>query len=326
MTHRDLKVSNLLLLDGSWRVSDFGLARFPDSGALTRINAFVGANHYIAPELFIEAGSSPGPVDVFALAKTLWTVATGLPAPVPGRRDHRFTATRISSYGHDESESRALEVLLAASTDANALNRPTMREFADELSAWLLPSARLVGPPADNALVRRARVLLDPHTEAVLAQVSKTNRLQKFAQEADEMLREHVGSRLAKYGLLAGDAIQKLEKVLPIPASWRKDNGVFVAAAAIAGMTPQLRDGTYLYANLMLDIRLAAERDKTRMTAVAHIRDNKGYVETVWFESEEMRTDSTIEARTRDRFLALLVDAVPQVVTRLLDRLDSLDL
>jgi serine/threonine protein kinase len=82
--HRDVKPSNVLLDEaGDAVLTDFGLARAPDSTQLTREGQVVGSLHYLAPEL-IEGGPATPAADIYALGCLLYECLAGSP-PFAGR-------------------------------------------------------------------------------------------------------------------------------------------------------------------------------------------------------------------------------------------------
>ena len=84
IVHRDIKPSNVLLdSEGVAALSDFGLARSPDSTRLTAEGQIVGTPHYLAPEL-IEGREATVASDVYALGCVLYECLSGSP-PFAGR-------------------------------------------------------------------------------------------------------------------------------------------------------------------------------------------------------------------------------------------------
>jgi serine/threonine protein kinase len=73
--HRDIKPSNLMLdARGTVWVTDFGLAKSDDAGALTQTGDVVGTLRYMAPDRF--DGWSDPRSDVYSLGATLYELLT----------------------------------------------------------------------------------------------------------------------------------------------------------------------------------------------------------------------------------------------------------
>ena len=91
--HRDVKPENVMLSPTGAKLTDFGIARVPDS-KLTRAGAVLGTPAYSAPEAL--ASSEFGPLsDQFSLAATLYEALTGTRA-FPGD-DAVAVASRVAT-------------------------------------------------------------------------------------------------------------------------------------------------------------------------------------------------------------------------------------
>lgn len=154
--HRDVKPANVLIERDTGRVAltDFGIARTPDSATISETGAFVGSPEYTAPERMSGRGAGP--------ASDLWSLGALLCAAVHG--ESPFRRDSIGAIVHavaiDEiSPPEALGPLLPVVT--RLLDRDPDRRMgaaeAERLLAALAatgepphPSAEAVEPPPDR--------------------------------------------------------------------------------------------------------------------------------------------------------------------------------
>lgn len=140
ISHRDIKPENLFFYQKRWTVGDFGLASFAGKKAVTAERGKLGPLFYLAPEMFNDVKKSDGKsADVYSLAKTLWKLATGEHFPLPGSYTPIHQAFRIGTYLPGQTGLASLDKLIAAATAFQPSDRPSMRQFAAELKAWLTP-------------------------------------------------------------------------------------------------------------------------------------------------------------------------------------------
>ena len=80
VVHRDLKPANVLLsLDGTPKITDFGLAKKLDESGQTQTGAIMGTPSYMAPEQAAGKKDIGPPADVYALGAILYECLTGRP-------------------------------------------------------------------------------------------------------------------------------------------------------------------------------------------------------------------------------------------------------
>lgn len=152
--HRDVKPENVILSRTGAKLTDFGIARVPDS-TLTGAGNILGTPAYSAPETIRASGFSPQS-DQFSLAATLYEALSGRRA-FPGD-DAVFVATLIAN---EEPQPIAMRCGLPLAVDAvlmRALSKRPEARFEDcetfgrALAEALAPEARLTLPTLPDAV------------------------------------------------------------------------------------------------------------------------------------------------------------------------------
>jgi serine/threonine protein kinase len=168
--HRDVKPENVMLSKHGTKLTDFGVARMPDS-TLTHAGAagsVLGTPAYSAPEALALGEFSPLS-DQFSLAVTLYESISGARA-FPGD-DALAIASRIAtepppplpvSFGADPRVVTRLDQVLARGMSKEPNKRyPSCRELGDALAEAIearltLEMSRVVDTPVPRSIVPRA--------------------------------------------------------------------------------------------------------------------------------------------------------------------------
>ncbi|MCI0461125.1 MAG: serine/threonine-protein kinase, partial [Gemmataceae bacterium] len=160
--HRDLKPGNVLLTeDGTYKVSDFGLARKVEEAGQTLSGAIVGTPSYMAPEQARGHSKEVGPaVDVYALGAILYECLTGRPpfkaaSPLDTllqvQRDEPVPPSQLQSRTPRDLETICLKCLLKEPGERYA----SARELAEDLARFRADQPILARPVGRLERARR---------------------------------------------------------------------------------------------------------------------------------------------------------------------------
>lgn len=150
ITHRDIKIENILMIDNSPKISDFGLANFPKQKRISKLNEKIGPAFTIAPEMKrISSSAEYKKADIYSLAKTIWVILTKNWLSFDGQYNSHSSIglnnyvdvkiNKMTEYDVTYYHSLViLEKLLSNATHNDPEKRPTIKEFKDQFEFWLV--------------------------------------------------------------------------------------------------------------------------------------------------------------------------------------------
>eukprot|EP00301_Raphidiophrys_heterophryoidea_P000291 c10141_g1_i1.p1 GENE.c10141_g1_i1~~c10141_g1_i1.p1 ORF type:complete len:965 (+),score=211.13 c10141_g1_i1:30-2924(+) len=155
ITHRDLKVENVLLdSHETVKICDFGAAKSLHTQAVTRqLTLNVGSYLFMAPELLQDNGQYTRQIDVFSFAIVMWCVCANKSIPYDHvSLAHWEIALQVKDQGlRPPRDSKIvgdrLWALMESCWDANPANRPSFANIETDLQSMFAepPSTVLLG-------------------------------------------------------------------------------------------------------------------------------------------------------------------------------------
>lgn len=138
IVHRDVKPSNIMVLKGGIaKITDFGIARLPNSAVKTMTGLILGSPRYMSPEQVI-GKSLDTRTDIFSLGVVLYEALTGM-APFDGDNVNAIMYATVNTTPpppstHNRAIPAMLDLIVAKAMAKTVDDRyQTVNEFADDL-------------------------------------------------------------------------------------------------------------------------------------------------------------------------------------------------
>ncbi|HET9580611.1 MAG TPA: serine/threonine-protein kinase, partial [Usitatibacter sp.] len=220
IVHRDVKPSNIMVMRGGIaKITDFGIARLPNSAVKTMTGLILGSPRYMSPEQVI-GKTIDARSDIFSLGVVLYEALTGI-APFDGDNVNAIMYATVNTTppppsSHNRAIPAMLDLIVAKAMAKLLEDRyQSIKELADDL--------REVRRQMDAT---RPAAVLKASTAPVMARAT----VPTMAAE------RHVDTAT----IPMGDTTRKEDEVKPIPLAKTFDS--FDATLRLAAMTDQTED------------------------------------------------------------------------------------
>lgn len=313
--HRDIKPDNLYCRGGNWEIGDFGLAQYPDKARMTDEGRKLGPLFFMADEMIENADKADaGPADVYSLAKTLWVLATGQNYPPQGQIQFDIRKMTLSTYA-PHMRARIIDRLLDLATHPLPEARPTMKDFAAELRAWLAPP-KSIEPDDISDLEAELATLVEPSRRNEAARLHLIEEAHKVVVLLDEKLKPIVEA-ISK--AIPDPKVGPDKQIFLISPAGRKtpnilstDSACVTSTSSFAGRPIALISG--------VGVRLTDD-GRLDLVAAHFITSYYRNPEFVWNETRTVAVGSAVQAIAIDDLISGLVSNHRKAVLQFMARM-----
>src|SRR6476619_601052 len=202
IVHRDVKPSNIMVMKGGIaKITDFGIARLPNSAVKTMTGLILGSPRYMSPEQVI-GKTIDARSDIFSLGVVLYESLTGI-APFDGDNVNAIMYATVNTTpqppsSHNRSVPAMLD-LIAAKAMAKLLEDryQSIKEFADDL--------------------REVRRQIDASRPATALKASTAPAMSRPTAVPATPPERHVDTATMPMGVEGAATKQKDDEVKPVP-------------------------------------------------------------------------------------------------------------
>ena len=222
IVHRDVKPSNIMVMKGGIaKITDFGIARLPNSAVKTMTGLILGSPRYMSPEQVI-GKTIDARSDIFSLGVVLYEALTGM-APFDGDNVNAIMYSTVNTTPPPPSQHNrgipAMLDLIAAKAMAKLLEDryQTIKELADDL--------------------REVRRQIDSTRPAAALRAASAPATPRPAVSTAPLLQHEVDTATIP---IPGGMTKKEDEVKAVPLAKTFDS--FDATLRLAAMTDQTED------------------------------------------------------------------------------------
>jgi serine/threonine-protein kinase len=220
IVHRDVKPSNIMVMSGGIaKITDFGIARLPNSAVKTMTGLILGSPRYMSPEQVI-GKTIDARSDIFSLGVVLYESLTGQ-APFDGDNVNAIMYATVNTSPpppsqHNRAVPAMLDLIVAKAMAKLLEDRyQTIKEFADDL--------------------REVRRQMDSARPAAALKATNAPAMPK---KPAPIIERHVDT--ATLPINQGGETRKEDETKPVPLAKTFDS--FDATLRLAAMTDQTED------------------------------------------------------------------------------------